>query len=191
MIEGVRTRVVGERSNLNESRLALEQPFSVWITAPDRVVARGRLGMLGGRSRAIEEFVEMTHELESLLHQIFERGQKELLGLLDLELTVPLTLQVGNVLLETIGELDEISKLISVFSDRLIVVINSSCFVAFDNGSQFGVQEPQFLFHLLFRAYLNLIELDFDAGNKVSPGSSWRSYIHFILCRSLKSSPAI
>lgn len=191
MIESVRTRVVGECSNLNEPGLALEQPFSVWIAAPDRVVARRRLGMLGGRSRAIEEFVEMTHELESLLHQIFEGGQKELLGLLDLELTVPLTLQVGNVLLETIGKLDEISKLISVFSDRLIVMINSSCFVAFDNCSQFGVQEPQFLFHLLFCAYLCLIELDFDAGNKVSPGSFWRSYIHIILFRSLKSSPAI
>ena len=72
MIESVRTRVVGECSNLNEPRLTLKQPFSVWIAAPDRVVARRRLGMLGGRSSAIEEFVEMTHELESLLHQIFE-----------------------------------------------------------------------------------------------------------------------
>ena len=92
----------------------------------------------------------MAHKLESLLDQIFERGQKQLLRLLDLNLTVPLILQVGNVLLETIRKLNEVSKFISVFSDSLIVMINPSCLIAFNNCSQFGVQEPQFLFHLLF-----------------------------------------
>ena len=35
MIESVRTRVGGERSNLNEPGLALEQPFGLWLAAPD------------------------------------------------------------------------------------------------------------------------------------------------------------
>ena len=92
----------------------------------------------------------MAHKLESLLHQIFEGGEKKLFGLLHLELAIPLILEIGNVLFETIGKLNQISKFISIFSDRLVVVINSSCLITFDNCSQFGVQEPQFLFHLLF-----------------------------------------
>ena len=42
-IKTIMTRHMGERANLNEPWLALEQPFGVWIAAPDRVVARCRL----------------------------------------------------------------------------------------------------------------------------------------------------
>lgn len=103
-------------------------------------------------------------------------------------------MQVGNVLLETIGKLNKVSKFISVFSDSLVVMINPSSLVPFDNCSQFGVQEPQFLFHLSFGALL-LISFDLNTANVVDfkvfmTLSLGRSYI-IILPLSLKSSPTI
>lgn len=75
---------MGESTDLNKPRLALKNPFGARIAAPDGVVAGGRLRLGRGRSETQVQFVEVTHELESLLNQVFEGRQEELLGLLDL-----------------------------------------------------------------------------------------------------------
>ena len=102
------SQIKGESIGYRRRYLTSESAFNV-------VRSVMRIGQSFRNDLRFEEFVKMTNKLESFLHQIFEGGQKKLLGLLDLKLTVPLTLQVGNVLLQTIGKLDEISKLISVF----------------------------------------------------------------------------
>ena len=73
--------------------------------------------------------------------------QQQLLGGLKLRLLPPLAFIGCHLLLQRVGELNQIAELVPVLLDNPIAMINTSCLVAEHDGGEFVAEVLPLLLH--------------------------------------------
>ena len=94
--------------------------------------------------RALKLLFEIFDKLLPLSNEVFEWGQEHSFCVLDLHFIS----ERHDFLLKWVSKVDEISKILPVFYDEFVVVINPTALIAFHDGSQLLVEESEFSLHL-------------------------------------------
>jgi hypothetical protein len=120
----------------------------------DIVVGRKRIGYFR-QGDCVEKSVESIDEDLFLLDHVFERRDEELLGVCEsgglvLIEVLPIFIE-GDLLLQTVGELDEVSELIPQLPNLLVVPIDASVLVASHHLAHSVVDQLHLGLHIFLR----------------------------------------
>ena len=126
------------------------------------------------------------------MNQISERCQQKLPDMIDRRLPIWLSLSILDVLLQDISKLNQFSELNSKLLDHLVVMVNSSGFVTFNDSTEFLVECSKLFLHIFgFISFIKLLFFNFGCLSSVLRRSNdfvlnrfW-SWLFLLSCNSL------